>query len=136
MRCPEWVEDLASHITDLLRFVDASPPLGCHVHELADRWEIALFAADTEIVGGPRDGQRHPDPFVVNLGELLGLFDEIREMTWQSRAVSAEDELGGHLSIDGIYAGERARVNLLIEAPRRLMSAWPVDVPNRALADF
>jgi len=110
---------LADEAGAALIAVDVLAPLGCHFCEADGVWEITLFASHTEILGGPNDGGVRPSRFHVDFKALLVLFDEVESAYWQAQGLGADDEVGPHVGIDGIYQGHRVWLRIPSLAPRR-----------------
>lgn len=98
---------------------DLMSPIGCHYYFGDGQWEVTLFASNTEIVGGVKDGSLRVSRFCVNLKKVVGLFSEVHELTWQSHSLAKDDELGAHLSLEGTYAGEPVWLRILAAPPKR-----------------
>lgn len=116
---PDWLERLSTQVLEFILPVDLLAPVGCHSYyvESADKWEIALFASRTEIVGGPADGKETVSKFTVDVLGLSQLFTALQCVEWQTHRVGDEDELGSHLCIDGFYEGAPVCLRLLAESP-------------------
>ena len=74
---PDWLKTLTDEICRGLHAVDTLPPIGCHVCNADDIWEISLFVSPTEIVGGEHDGERVSSMFLVDTLVILELFDVV-----------------------------------------------------------
>lgn len=116
---PAWLQTFANDVAARIVPVDLLPPLGCHFAYVEPQWEVTLFAASTEVVGGQRDGELRPARFACNVKAVLGLFDAIETIHWQTMMVSADDELGAHISIEGLYEGRSVWLRILARPPRR-----------------
>lgn len=116
---PAWLQTLANDVAGYIVPVDVLPPLGCHFAFAKPQWEVSLFASNTEVVGGQRDGEVRPPRFACDVKAILGLFDAIEAVHWQTMMVSADDELGAHLSIEGVYEGNSVWLRILARPPRR-----------------
>ena len=114
---PDWIIQLAEQVADRFAPVDPVAPLGCHFHRTDDVWEVSVFAADTEIVGGAHDGRRRPSRFVLDVMPLISLFDQVFDITWQPTRFEKKDQLGGHVAIIGTYRGELVCLRILSRAP-------------------
>jgi hypothetical protein len=93
------------------------PPLGCHYYFCDGCWEIAIFPAHTEIIGGPHDGRQTAPRFRVDLLAIATLFSSVEEIHWQTRAVNDQDQLAAHIAITGICEHESVSVRVLQSAP-------------------
>lgn len=114
---PGWILTLANDVTACLDPLEPMPPLGCHYHLCETGWEISIFPSQTEIVGGPHDGRQIAPRFRVDILAMAGLFSQIAEMTWQSKSMNEDDQLGSHIAIDGLIEGEAVSVRVLKTAP-------------------
>ena len=114
---PEWISSLANSVATCLEPIEPMPPLGCHYHQCETAWEISIFPSQTEIVGGPDDGHQTAPRFQVDILAVANHFTEVHAMTWQSKSVGDEDQLGCHLSIEGIHSGESVSIRILKAAP-------------------
>ncbi len=114
---PHWILDFANSVARSLEPLEPMPPLGCHYHHCDTGWEITLFPSQTEIVGGPQDGHRTAPRYRVDILAVATLFSKVDDVTWQSKSVSDQDELGCHVAIDGRFEGETVSVRILTTAP-------------------
>jgi hypothetical protein len=117
---PEWLASLANKAASHLASSEAVAPLGCHYCLMDGVWEITLFASDTEVVGGEKDGERKGSRFVVDVMPVLCLFTEILDCTWQPDRFDEEDEFGSHLAIIGTFSGQLVCLRVLSRSPRHL----------------
>lgn len=116
---PDW---LLSFVNDVVQvFVDASveAPIGCHVYhdESMNCWEVTLFISRTELLSGPHDGLKFPTWFQLNVFSVGTAFDTLPVIHWQSEKIAADDELGNHLSFEGIVSGYNMWLRILADAP-------------------
>ena len=122
---PGWIGNLANSVADILQPLVLDVPLGCHVAspnspEQKQAWEISLFPAKTEVVGGRLDGAVFVSPFLLDLRQLLLLFDNVEEVRWQTGRVSCQkDEIGAHVFVAGHFQGHYVWLRVLAEAPSR-----------------
>lgn len=114
---PAWIIQLAEQVAERFAPVDPVAPLGCHFHRAPEAWEVSVFAADTEIVGGAQDGRRRASRFVLDMLPLISLFEQVFDITWQPSRFEKEDELGGHVAIIGTYDGQLVCLRVLSRAP-------------------
>ncbi|WP_437226996.1 hypothetical protein SH661x_000120 [Planctomicrobium sp. SH661] len=114
---PEWLKEFVDQVCTCLCPIEDMPPIGCHTAYEEDTWEISVFVSPTEIVGGQHDGQRLPCTFVVELIDLLQLFDVVESAGWQPHPQDESDEIGNHVAVEGIYAGHRIWLRVLAETP-------------------
>lgn len=115
---PDWMRNFADSVASQFHAVDVMPPLGCHIHRSAEAWEVSLFAAATEILGGPRDGEIRAARFHVDVLAVCRLFDEVTGIAWQTHRLGQFDDLGAHVSIEGTILGEPVWLRIPAVAPK------------------
>ncbi len=128
---PPWLQEMANAVALYLQPWELFPPLGCHYVHVHDQWEVTLFAASTEMVGGRRDGARHPSRFNADLGGIQGIFSDVKRFEWQSLPVARDDELGAHVSLEGTYEGHAVWLRILAQAPDRFHSGRLVHIHDQ-----
>jgi hypothetical protein len=116
---PTW---LRWFVNDVIRgIVDdcAIAPLGCHYYldSDLDTWEVTLFVSRTELWSGPHDGRPIPAPFQIDIFSVCAAFDTLPCIHWQTEKLAADDELGNHLSFEGIARGVNVWLRILRDAP-------------------
>jgi hypothetical protein len=116
---PEWIEELANGVASYMTPVDFLAPIGCHFCCVDGQWEITLFAAATEVVGGRKDGVKRPSNFTMDLARVFELFNEVTTFHWQALSLGTDDDLGAHVSLEGICQGQPVWLRVLSRAPRR-----------------
>ncbi len=114
---PPWLAEFADQVTALILAVDVLSPVGCHFCVEADIWEVTLFAARTEVLGGPRDGEQRPSRFYLNLAGLMQQFTSITSFHWQAHSLGKHDDLGAHVAIEGEVDGHRVWLRIPSHAP-------------------
>ena len=116
---PSWLTQLANDVVEQMIAVDVLAPVGCHYYhdESRDQWEVAVFAAKTETVGGRFDGRMIPSRFHIDVLGLLKVFGKADQVHWQALSMGDEDDLGAHLSIEGTYCGHAVWLRVLSAAP-------------------
>jgi hypothetical protein len=119
---PEWIDRLVQHVSSLLRSHEGIP-VGCHLHEADDCWEISIFTMRVEVLGGSRDGERLTLPFHVDLSQINGILDETESLSWQTARLGRSDDLGPHISLLGRSGNHRVWIRILAEAPAGTPSA-------------
>ena len=126
-RPPNWLAKLANQVASEMTGVDILSPIGCHYFRNegpAEQWEISLFAARTEIVGGQRDGVETLSRFTLDLKSIACIFSEVKRFHWQGLPFGSEseDEVGPHISIEGTFEGHSVWLRILASAPKRFQS--------------
>lgn len=118
---PEWIPEFVEDVCAALRLFDEDAPIGCHYFPADEGHEVTLFISSTEVVGGPNDGERITARFLVDIVELMTVFDVLDSMTWQPHLVDQDDELGPNLSATGSYRGETVWLRILGETPEQFL---------------
>lgn len=128
---PEWLSNLANEVAAHIQPFEPLAPVGCHYHQGEEGWEITVFVSATEVVGGPQDGNRYGSRFRIDLKHLLEVFSEVNEVEWQAQRLDEQDELGAHLSIEGLCSGEPVWVRIPASAPARFEPGRQMHVHHR-----
>ena len=116
---PAW---LRWFVNDAVRGImdrHAAAPVGCHFfHDQdADVWEVSLFQSRTEVYGGAADGKYIPGGLQIDVSAVSAAFDLAPAVYWQSESISSDDQLGNHLSFDGVARGVQVWLRILQSAP-------------------
>ncbi|MBX3439329.1 MAG: hypothetical protein KF861_17705 [Planctomycetaceae bacterium] len=114
---PEWLTRLAESVAAIMHAHDVLSPVGCHYHQDDELCEVMVFASQTEVYGGRRDGKRFPSRFTLDVQGLMGLFNSIEAVEWQALRHDQEDDVGAHLAIVGDYQGRRLCLRIPSKAP-------------------
>jgi hypothetical protein len=118
-RQPRKVRELANAVAREMMPHDVLAPIGCHCCFVDPVWEVTVFPARTQIVGGPADGAERFSGFTLDALPMLERFDTVTSLNWQSLSAANEDELGPHLSVEGVYRGVPIWLRVLARAPKR-----------------
>lgn len=132
---PEWLSTLANMIAAHIHPFESLAPVGCHYHQGDDCWEITVFVSATEVIGGPLDGNRYGSRFRVDLKSLLEVFTEVTAVEWQAQRLDEADELGAHLSIEGLCGSQPVWVGIPAAAPARFEPGRQMHVHHRRLKE-
>jgi len=116
---PSWLATFADQVAAQIHPIDVLAPLGCHYHLDEEVWEVTLFVSKTEVIGGPKDGRLKNSRFQLDIKGVLETFDAVESCAWQPMGLGEEDEVGPHLSIEGIYAGHPIWLRLPATAPQQ-----------------
>lgn len=116
---PPWLQQLVDRLTSALNALEALPPIGCHFARHDGVWEVTLFASQTEVIGGPLDGRRTHARFQVDLQHVMAAFDRLDACFWQAQELGFEDDLGPHVSIEGLVGDEHVWLRITAFAPTR-----------------
>ena len=135
---PPWLAKMANQVASEMHAMDVLSPIGCHYYHSRDRnqWEVTLFASKTEVVGGQRDGLVSPSKFTVDVGGVIDLFTEVTALNWQALPVGPGDELGPHVSLEGVFQGHAVWLRILAKAPRRYKAGRRASVYEFHLEDI
>jgi hypothetical protein len=112
-----WLKTLADAVAQSVALIDVTAPFGCHFCFADGVWEVTLFAEAVEVVGGPKDGAIKLSRFGVHITEILALFQDVTSCTWQAQSMGEDDDLGPHLSVEGLYKGRQVWLRVLAEPP-------------------
>lgn len=131
-----WLSGLADAIAMTVAplTTEPLPALDCHFTKYEGVWEITLFTESTEVVGGPEDGSIRHSPLGVRVAEILDLFQSVSSCNWQTQAFGPEDDLGPHLSIEGLYKGRMVWLRILAAAPQQFPRRRTI-IRNRLIND-
>ena len=129
---PEWLATLANEVAAQIEPLGTMGPIGCHYHSGPAGWEITVFTALTEVVGGPHDGRVFGSRFEVDLKALVNIFSDVTAIRWQSESLGKQDELGAHLSIEGRYGEEPVCVRIPAVSPERFEPGRKMLVHHRS----
>jgi hypothetical protein len=119
---PVWLTGLIDQVVPQIYGADVLPPLGCHYFRADEGWEVTVFASNTEIVGGEKDGQKLPARFCVDLQKIADLFSNVTGFSWQVQSLGPDDDLGPNVSVEGVYDGQPVWLRILAFAPPQFSS--------------
>jgi hypothetical protein len=116
---PAWLRWFVSDASRGIIDDGSLPPIGCHYFYEPEQcvWEVTLFIGRTEVVGGPRDGNTISSGLQVDVCRVINAFDDPPECYWQSEAIYSDDQLGNHLSLEGMARGHHVWLRILHHAP-------------------
>jgi hypothetical protein len=112
-----WLQTLADSVARAIVFANSGTTFGCHFCRAEGVWEVTLFAEAIEVVGGAKDGAIKKSCFGVQITEILDLFQNVTSCAWQAQVMADDDDLGPHISVEGIYKGRAVWLRVLAEAP-------------------
>ena len=119
---PDWLPQLTSRFCSA--FVDHpdAASIGCHhfFDEELQAWEITIFFGRLEIIGGAHDGERFIAGFCLDVTSLAAEFDHPPEIRWCGAAQFRTDDLGAHLSLEGLWHERRIWLRILSQPPAHL----------------
>jgi len=128
---PQWLIDLTDKVCQTFETEQAPAEIGCHVHQEADLWEVALFFSAIELVGGPYDGERIAPLFTVDIAAVLALFDPVEHASWQTQSHDEADELGNHFCVQGTVNEHHVALRILAESPGQFPASCQINTLDR-----
>jgi len=117
---PGWLRWLGNDVAKIISGSrQETAPVGCHFfHDtVEDVWEMTLFVMATEVVGGPADGSHLPSYFQIDLNAVVSLFDSTPQLRWQASSYADDDQLGCHISLEGLARGREVWLRILQVPP-------------------
>jgi hypothetical protein len=81
-----------------------------------------------EIVGGAQDGAVIVPGFSLDMQGLISAFEKVAVFHWRSQSFGPHDNLGPHVSIEGVYQGHEVWLQVLAEAPEDEEPGFKVDL--------
>lgn len=135
---PAWMQWFIDDVARGVLHQQQLSPLGCHyIHNSDDDvWEVTLFVSRTEIAGGPHDGLCMVPFLQVDVSAVMAAFDEHPRVCWQSGAADDDDQLGNHLSIEGVVEGRMVWLRLMAESPREFGPGRRVHASTGVIEDL
>jgi hypothetical protein len=120
VNAPIWVRRLVDAVAEATTSINDAGELGCHVFRNqsadADEWEITIFGEPVEM--GGRLASYSTDPvFSIDTLAIMTLFDTLISCRWQTSQIDADDDLGIHLSVEGIQNGEIVWLRVVSQKP-------------------
>lgn len=117
---PSWIEKFVQQLSLCLLPSGTPAPLGCHYHFEMGCWEIAIFPSMKK----KNEAESYaptfrPTPFSFDIQQALPLFEEVQHLDWIAMPVSAENEAGAHLLLEGIVNDLPVLIRICAEVPKR-----------------
>ena len=137
---PRWIERLAKLISQEFHSADLLAPIGCHFHHYDDgvnrsQWEVTLFVSNTELFGGPHDGQLAVSRYMLDLKKVLAVFDAVESFYWQAQSMADDDQVGPHIGLEGEFEGNWVWLRITSEPPVQFEPGRSVDLYSNAVED-
>ena len=114
---PAWLDSLVEFVADCMEVHNASGPLGMRCGQEGDHWDVMVYLAPGELVGGAVDGSIVSPGFSLDVQRLSAAFDQLVGVHWQAQAFSPHDYEGQYISVEGVYEGHDVYLQILSEAP-------------------
>ncbi len=135
---PIWLAETANRVAAQFHSAEALAPVGCHYFydEEQSVWEVTIFVSGTETLGGEKDGRRTHSRFSVSIVGVSKLFSEIREFSWQAVSLGEDDDLGPHLSVEGLIGPHPIWLRITARPPEPFEPGRIADVSRRGFQDL
>lgn len=126
-----WLDQLAEAVAECMTAQSASGPLQyrCREEEEEEFWEVVIYPAAVELVGGAADGEVLAPGFSLDLEGLQAEFERVDAFTWESLGFAYSE--GPHVSIEGIYQGHEVYLQILAYAPEGEEPGMKLDAGER-----
>jgi hypothetical protein len=82
-----------------------------------DFWNVRVYYAPGEAIGGAEDGAILVPGFSLDLMALMSVFEELTDACWCAHSFGPHDQEGPRISIEGMYQGNHVYLQVLAEAP-------------------
>jgi hypothetical protein len=120
---PSWVRELVDAVAEATTSINADGELGCHVYKNESiepvEWEITIFGESAQM--GGRLAAFATDPvFSIDVFSIATLFDTLISCRWQTSQIESDDDLGTHLSVEGIQNGEAVWLRIVSQKPEAI----------------
>jgi len=117
-RAPQWLQELVNDVAAVTDSLQDEVELGCHVFRNTEdgEWEVTLFAEAPDW-GGRLATASIPPVLSVDVLAITKTLDHVTNCRWQTAELSADDDLGAHLSIEGTRCGHAVWLRVLSHKP-------------------
>lgn len=123
INAPEWVRQLVDSVAEATTSINSEGELGCHVFrnqsDALDEWEITIFG-EPDAMGGRLASYATNPVFSVDALAVATLFDTLESCRWQTGLIDSEDDLGTHLSVEGIQNGQAVWLRIVGQKPEAI----------------
>ncbi|NQV27125.1 MAG: hypothetical protein HQ518_22485 [Rhodopirellula sp.] len=120
---PRWIRQLVDAVAEATTSINVEGELGCHIfHNQTDglnEWEITIFGEPLQM-GGRLAAYTTNRAFSVDILSIATLFDTLVSCRLQAGNVDSNDDLGTHLSIEGIQNGEAVWLRIVGQKPKAI----------------
>ena len=125
---PAWVRRLLDAVADSTTSINNEGELGCHFFQNkadgSNEWEITIFGEPVEMGGRLASYSKAP-VFSIDVFSIVTLFDTLLSCRWQTSQIDSEDsedDLGTHLSVEGIQNGELVWLRIVGHKPDAIVN--------------
>lgn len=120
---PGWVRELVDAVAEATTSINADGELGCHVYKNEGiepvEWEITIFGEPVQMGGRLAAFSTNP-VFSIDVFSIATLFDTLISCRWQTSQIDSDDDLGTHLSVEGIQNGEAVWLRIVSQKPEAI----------------
>ena len=123
VNAPIWVRKLVDAVAEATTSINDAGELGCHVFRNqsvdAGEWEITIFGEPVQM-GGRLASYSTAPVFSIDALAIATLFDTLISCRWQTSQIDTDDDLGTHLSVEGIQNGEAVWLRIVSQKPQAI----------------
>jgi hypothetical protein len=123
INAPKWVRQLVDSVVAATTSINADVELGCHVFQNQSddihEWEITIFGEPVSMGGRLTSYSTNP-VFSIDALAVATIFDTLLSCRWQTGQINSEDDLGTHLSVEGIQNGEAVWLRIVGQKPKAI----------------
>jgi hypothetical protein len=115
---PQWLQELVNDVAASTDSLLNEVELGCHIFQNADtaEWEVTLFAEGPDW-GGRLSTASFSPVLSIDVLAVTRALDRVTNCRWQTAELSADDDLGPHLSVEGDRCGHAVWLRVLSQKP-------------------
>ena len=88
---PEWLPLFIGQAASLFEPLCSVGRVGYDCHADERGWRVCLYLGTTEIIGGPKDGQIEHASFMIDVKQLVAMFQQIHRFEWYSLSNQNDD---------------------------------------------
>lgn len=81
---PDSLKDFVHQAADVFEPLSSVGRVGYDCQADERGWTVCMYLGTTEILGGPKDGQIEHAGFVIDLKQVMQLFQEVHRFEWYS----------------------------------------------------
>lgn len=120
-----WLVRLLDMVEDCIE-ADPAAPLRLGYKQGNGFWEVLVYVAPAEYIGGASDGAVVAPAFMLDLEQLRRSLEEITVLELNAPVVDGAD--GPAVYIEGVFEGRDVHAQILVRAPRGASPGLKVDV--------
>jgi len=111
----EWIDSLISAVTDCIFVQNVIDEFRFkyYFNNDMDCWDIIMYPAPIELMGGARDGEIVSPPFSLDVGSLGSVFEKVDSMLWSALGSGPWDNEGQRIFVEGVYQGHKVCLRVL-----------------------